>query len=104
MVGAAAFGVLGSRKPRQQQYILDPAGLTIGQKHYDFSAIRSFTVVPEGAFSSIVFMPLKRFAQTTTIYYAPEDEDRIVDMVSQSLPFEEHRADAVDSLMRRVRF
>lgn len=104
LVGAAAFGILGSRKPRQQQYILDVGGLTIGQKRYDFGQFRSFSVVPEGAFSSIVFMPLKRFAQLTTIYYAPEDEDKIVDIISQSLPFEERPADAVDSLMKRVRF
>lgn len=104
LIGAAAFGILASRKPKQQQYSLDPYGLTIGQKHYDYSTFRSFSVVPEGAFSSIVFMPLKRFAQTATIYYAPEDEDKIVDLISQSLPFEEHRADAVDSLMKRIRF
>jgi hypothetical protein len=104
LVGAAAFGILGSRKPRQQQYNLDAGGVTIGHKRYDFSTFRSFAVMPEGAFSSIVFMPLKRFAQLTTIYYAPEDEDKIVDLISQSLPFEERKPDAVDSLMKRVRF
>ncbi len=104
LIGATAFGVLGGRKPRQQQYNLDVSGLTIGQKHYDFGQFRSFSVVPEGAFSSIVLTPMKRFAQLTTIYYAPEDEDKIVNLISQSLPFEERRVDAVDNLMKRVRF
>ncbi len=61
-------------------------------------------MVPEGAFSSVVFMPLKRFAPPRTIYYAPEDEDRIVGLLVNRLPLEEHRADAVDGLMRRIRF
>jgi hypothetical protein len=61
-------------------------------------------VVPEGAFSSIVFMPLKRFAPLTTIYYAPEDESKIITILTDRLPFEERKAAAIDSLMKRVRF
>jgi hypothetical protein len=104
LIGAGALGTLANRKPRQLEYHLDGGGITVGQKHYAYESFRSFSVVPEGAFSSIVFMPLKRFAQTTTIYYAPEDEDKIIDVLTQHLPFEEHKADAVDSLMRRIRF
>lgn len=104
LVAAVCFGVLGSRKPRQQQYTLSASGLSVGQKHYSFSAFRSFAVVPEGAFSSVVFMPLKRFAPLTTIYYAPEDEDKIVDLISASLPFEERKTDPIDNLMGRIRF
>lgn len=104
LVGALALGVLGGRKPKQLQYHLDGSGVTIGQKRYVYEMFRSFSVVPEGAFSSIVFMPLKRFAPLTTIYYAPEDEDKIIDVLTQRLPFEERKADAVDNLMRRIRF
>jgi hypothetical protein len=104
LVGTFALGVLGSKKPKQQQYVLGPRGLTAGQKQYDYSAFKSFAVVPEGAFSSIVFMPLKGFAPLTTIYYPPEDERKITDLLAQHLPFEEHKLDAVDHLMQRIRF
>jgi hypothetical protein len=49
-------------------------------------------------------MPLKRFATLTTVYYAPEDEDKIVNLLSKHLPLEEHKLDAVDHLMQRIRF
>lgn len=104
VIGAALLlAVYGSHKPRQLEYRLGPRGITVGAKAYGYDEFRSFAVVPEGAFSSIVFMPLKRFSPPLSIYYAPEDEERIVAMLSDRLPFEEHR-DAIDSLMRRIRF
>jgi hypothetical protein len=104
LVAAFAFGMLGSRKPRQQQYGLSAGGLDIGQRHYGYDEFRSFSVAHEGAFSSIVLMPLKRFAPLMTIYYAPEDEDKIVDLISVNLPFEDRKPDPIDNLMSRVRF
>jgi hypothetical protein len=104
IVAGVMLGVYGSHQPRQLQYQLDLHGITIGNKHYGYEEFRSFSVIPEGAFSSIVFMPMKRFAPPTTIYYAPEDEDRIITLLSNYLPFEQQRRDAVDSLMRRIRF
>ncbi|MDB5164951.1 MAG: hypothetical protein JWL89_577 [Candidatus Saccharibacteria bacterium] len=102
---AIILGIYGARKPRQLQYRLDDSGVSIGQKHHVYEEFRSFAVVPEGAFSSIVFMPLKRFAPLTTIYYAPEDEEEIVDLLMDCLPFDEsHTHDAVDQFMRRIRF
>ena len=100
----AMLATYAARKPRELSYQLDPAGLTIGDKHFSYNEFRSFSVVPEGAFSSIVFSPLKRFGTLTTIYYDPQDEARIIDAISQRLPHEEHRADAIDGMMRRIRF
>ncbi len=104
LVCALALGVLAARKPRQLQYAVDNSGITVGQKHFGYGAFKSFAVVPEGAFSSIVLMPLKRFAPLTTIYYSPEDEKRIVDTLASRLPFEEHKLDVIDHFMRRIRF
>ncbi len=104
LVCALALAVLAARKPRQQQYTVDSGGITVGQKHFDYGMFKSFAVVPEGAFSSIVLTPLKRFAPLTTIYYAPEDEEQIVALLTDHLPFEEHKLDMVDNLMRRIRF
>lgn len=104
LVGAAFLGFYGARQPRQLQYRLDGQGITIGQKHFGYSEFRSFSVIPEGAFSSIMLMPLKRFAPTLSIYYAPEQEEEIAALLSQQLPYHERQADAVDRLMRRIRF
>jgi hypothetical protein len=104
LFGAFLFGVVAARKPRQLQYQIDDHGISIGVKHFVFEEFRSFSVVPEGAFSSIVLLPLKRFGTLTTIYYSPEDEEKIVNMLSSRLPFDEHKLDPVDNFMRRIRF
>lgn len=104
LVVALVFGMYASKKPHQLEYSVDKAGVSVGQKYHVYEEFRSFAIVPEGAFSSIVFMPLKRFATMTTIYYAPQDEDKIIDLLEDRLPLEEHGLDAVDRLMRRIRF
>lgn len=104
IIAALMLGVYGGHKPRQLEYRIDTDGLSIGKKHFGYDDFRSFSVLPEGAFSSIVFMPMRRFAVPTTIYYAPEDEDRIASVLSLYLPFEERDHDAIDRLMHRIRY
>ncbi|HVX57964.1 MAG TPA: hypothetical protein VHA37_09660 [Candidatus Saccharimonadales bacterium] len=104
IVAALLLGIYAGHQPQQVQYRLDGGGLTIGKRRLGYDQFRSFSVVPEGAFSSIVFMPLKRFAVPTTIYYAPEDEERIVDLLSNILPVDQRGHDAVDRLMHRIRY
>lgn len=104
IIGALFLAIYGGRQPRQLTYRLDAGGLIIGSKRFAFTEFRSFAVADEGAFSSIVLMPLKRFAPLTTIYYAPQDEDKILAVLEAHLPLEEHKPDPVDKLMRRIRF
>jgi hypothetical protein len=104
VAAALVLGVYAGHKPRELEYRLDLHGLSIGQKHFTYDEFRSFSVLPEGAFSSIVFMPLRRFAVPTTIYYAPEDEDKIVSLLGSRLPLEQRGHDAVDRLMHRIHF
>lgn len=102
--GALLLGVYGARRPRQLTYELSNEGLIIGEKRFAYHELKTFALVPEGAFSSIRFVPHKRFAPPITIYYGPEDEERIVTMLSNHLPMEDHKIDSVDRLMRRIRF
>jgi hypothetical protein len=104
VVAGTVLAAYSSRKPRQLNYAVDGRGVTVGTKFFAYSEFRSFSIVPEGAFASIVFMPLKRFGIQTTIYYDPQDEDRIIDVISPHLPHEEHQADMLDHMMRRIRF
>lgn len=101
---AVVFGWYASQQPRQLQYSLDGSALHIGSRAYPYTHFRSFAVVDEGAFSSIMFMPLKRFSPGVSLYYDPADEDRIVAALADQLPMEPRRNDLVDTLMRRIRF
>jgi hypothetical protein len=99
-----AFGVFAARKPRTQQYGLGRDGVIIGQKGYGFEEFKNFSVTEDGTIASIVLMPMKRFMPPLTIYVLPEMEDRVMDYLSAFLPFEQHKSDAVDSLLRRIHF
>lgn len=104
LVAAVLLSVYGSHKPAQIEYRLDSRGLDMGKRHFGWGEFRSFSVIPEGAVSSIVFMPLRRWAMTTTIYYPPDYEDKIVGLLSGHLPMDERGHDAVDRLMHRMRY
>jgi hypothetical protein len=104
VLAALAFANFAGHKPRTQQYGVSRDGIQIGTKVYGFQDFKAFSIIEEGAIASIVFMPLKRFMPPLTVYVAPEMEDQVVDYLGAFLPFEQRRADAIDSLMRRIRF
>lgn len=104
LLAALAFGFYGSRQPRELQYSLDSKGLRIGQRYYPLSGFRSFSVMQEGAVSSIVFTPFKRFSPLTSAYYDPADEEKIIAILSERLPLEPRKHDPIDRLLWRIRF
>lgn len=104
LFGALMFGVYANRQPRQLQYLLDGSGLTIDTKYYPYDTFRSFSVIDEGVFSSIMFIPLKRFAPGVSIYFVPQDEAAIITLLSDRLPSEDRGHDPLDRLMNRIRF
>ena len=104
IVVALAFGVFAVKKPRVLQYIVDDNGITIGQKHYVFSMFKSFSVIDDDAAHSLLLMPMQRFMPSISVYYAPEDEEKILTKIADFLPFEERTQDVVDRIMRRIRF
>jgi hypothetical protein len=101
---AIVLGVLANRKPRVLEYAVDRDGLEIAGKFFPYVEFRSFSVVQEGAFSSIMLVPLKRFAPPISIYYPPDDEDKIVNVIATHLPMEEHHHDMIDRFAKRIRF
>jgi len=103
-IALSLLGIYAGRKPREQSYILDSHGLTIGSRHYAFGDFRSFSVIPEGVFASIQLTPLKRFAMYVTVYFDPKDQSKIINLLNGHLPVEEPRVSLVDNLMRQIRF
>lgn len=104
VVVVIALGIVAAKKPRELAYSLDGNGLTIGDKFYGYDLFKSFAIVEEGAFSSITLMPLKRFMVARSLYYSPTDEKKIIYVLSDRLPLDDHKSDAVDTFMRRIRF
>jgi hypothetical protein len=104
IVVAIVFGIFAGRRPRELEYQVDDSGIHIGQKSYTYADFKSFAIVEEEALESIWLMPLKRFMPIITIYFAPNDGQKIVDTLSSYLPVAEHKLDSVDKLMHRLRF
>lgn len=104
LVASLVFGVAAARKPRVLAYRLDESGLAIGQKFYPYGLFRSFTIVDEGPFSSITMLPIKRFMPAYNIYYAPDDEEHIMNVLVLYLPFEQRKDGIFDSIVHRIRF
>jgi len=96
------FALFAARKPREQNYALTRQGVHIGAKTYGFNEFKNFSIIEDGSTISVVFMPLKRFMPALTIYVIPDVEERVLNFLSPILPFEQHKADMVDSLMRRI--
>lgn len=104
LFAAAAFGVTAKQKPRTMQYSLLPNEVKIGERRYKYDDFRSFSLMREGALWSIILQPTKRFMPLLTIYFDPNDGEKIFDILAAQMPHEERKLDAVDQFMRRIRF
>jgi hypothetical protein len=104
LILAIILAVAAGRKPRVLTYRLDDNGITAGSKFYPYANFKSFAFLEEEPFASIVFIPMKRFGMPFSVYLAPEDEQKVLGMLSQHLPLERGELDSVDRFMRRVRF
>jgi hypothetical protein len=85
-------------------YIVDEKGIQVQEKFHPYAEFRSFSVVEEGAINSIWLKPLKRFVPIVVMYFSPEDEQKIIDVLANFLPHEERELDAIDRLSKRMRF
>ena len=104
IIAAGLFGATAHRKPRTLKYRLDSSGIHIANKFYNYDNFKSFSILEEGALSSIQLLPLKRFMPPISLYYPPESEDQVIMMLGSYLPHEIRRRDPIDSLMPKVRF
>jgi hypothetical protein len=104
VVMTIAFGYFGFKKPRIVHYKLNNNGITIDTKHYTFKDFKSFGVVAEGAFYSIILLPVKRLSPGVNIYFSEEQSVAILNIVGDHLPVEKLHLDPFDIIMRRLRF
>lgn len=104
VVMAIAMGVFAFRPPKVKHYTLNHQGLQIDDRMYHLSDFRAFGVLAEDAFYSIMLIPTKRFMPAVTVYFAQEDGEQIVDILSSHLPLEDLQPDPIDTIMRRLHF
>lgn len=99
---ALILGYLGARKPRTMNYRISIDGVYVATKFFPYSDFKSFGILNEGAFSSLVLTPIKRFMPPLSIYYPPEMEKSITEQLGKHLPLAPVRVDLVDSTMRKI--
>lgn len=98
------FIILAHHKPRELAYTLDDKGVTIGRKFYPYTQFKSFGLGREGVIGAINLMPLRRFMPELSIYYPPEEENKILAIISEHLPHDQREEQGVDRLLRKMKF
>ena len=106
IVFVAILGLVlfAARKPSAQTYTLDGDVLRVGNKAYYLHDFKAFSVIEEGQVAELILRPLKRFLPMVSVYVGPDQVDGLADYLADFLSFEPHKPDAVDSLLRRIRF
>lgn len=106
LVGIAGltFGVFAARPPQVLEYAINNTGITIGRRNHPFHELKSFAVIDNGVIPSLMLLPLKRFMPPITVFYDPNEEEKIVNMLAAYLPHEEKEPDFIDKLMGHIRF
>ncbi len=97
-------GIFARRSPRQLKYEVSGDGLKIEEKLYPFNLFKTFSVVQDGILTSIDLTPIKRFMPPVSAYFDPGDQDKILAVLEEHLPYEEKTLDRIESLTRRLRF
>lgn len=104
VVMAVAIGVFATRPPRTLHYALTDTAIQVDNTSYHYNDFRTFGIINDGALYSVMLIPTKRFMPAVSMYFAEEDGEKIVDILGARLPMEELHLDAIDRLMRRLRF
>lgn len=104
IVMAVSVMLLSSKPPRQLQYRLDTAGLSVQEKQYPLEGFRAFAVVQEGSMFYIKMIPLKRFMPPLEIFFPTEYGDDIIAILGSRIPMQTYKRDLLDAMTRRLRF
>lgn len=104
LFGGVAFGLYARQKPRTLTYGLGDSSITVDKRTYSYDEFRTFSIIQEGALYSIYLQPIKRFMPPLSIYFPPEEGEKIFDTLASHLPHQERTQDPIERLMRKIRF
>lgn len=97
-------GFYSKRQLPQLDYLINSQGIRIGSKQYRYDHFRLFIITTGLPFPELTLIPVKRFMPSISVRYSSEVEKKLLDILSQHLPYEERRPDFIDALMHRVHF
>jgi len=97
-----ALCYISTRKPKDINYGLDDEGIVINNTDYPFSVFKSYTLISEGGLEQIALISVKRFSPDKTIYFEPQDKDKIISLLGEFLPLETNTNDAIDKFMKKL--
>jgi hypothetical protein len=93
---------VAGRKPKELDYGLDDQGIVINNIDHPFSEFKSYTLVSEGGIDHIALISVKKFTPNKTIYFEPQDRDRIISLLGEFLPLEPASKDPIGGFMKRI--
>ncbi len=92
-----------ARKPSEQAYELRADTIRVGKKEYNLHLFKSFSVDENNSQTSVVLLPLKRFMPPLVIPLEEKIAEQAVKVLTMFLPFEQHKTDLIDALVRKIR-
>jgi ABC-type multidrug transport system fused ATPase/permease subunit len=98
-----ALVIYVKRPPRDVHFSLSSEGLRIDDKLYDFDTFKAFGVLQDGEYYSIVLIPKKQFAASTSVYFPEDQGESIVDIFGAYLPMQDVKLDVIARLLRKLR-
>jgi hypothetical protein len=103
-IAAFLFLVMANKKPRQMSYEVNYKGIIIGNKFHNYEKFKSFSLSNEEAVGCINFLPLHRFMPEISIYFPPEEGDKIIDILTQHIANDQSQEKKIDSMFKKFRF
>lgn len=104
VVVAVLFFVSVTRSARAIEYSLDNHGITVGRRHYEYAAFKSFSLFEDGAVHSLLLTPMKRYLPPLSLNCPIDRVDQIAEILGSYLPFEMREPDSIERVARRLRF
>jgi len=101
-VMAAALIAYSHRPPRVMDYVVSGKGLYINDTLHPFAEFKGFGVIHEESEYSLVFIPVRRFRPSLTVYFPEEKGEALVDLLGVRLPMQPLKLDAFDKIVRML--
>ncbi len=106
LVAVSIAAIIATRQSNQTKtvsYSLSTRGVYVNNSFYPYEDFKYFGILRETGVYSIVLVPKKRFAPSTSIYFSKEYGEKITDIIGQRLPMEEVKHDIIDRIIRKIK-
>ena len=106
LVAVSIAAIIATRQSSQTKtvsYSLSTRGVYVNNSFYPYEDFKYFGILRETGIYSIVLVPKKRFAPSTSIYFSKEYGEKITDIIGQRLPMEEVKHDIIDRIIRKIK-